>query len=145
MGKKPGQCVKISNFSNSKCARCPPGTFIDYNNYYNICSKCPRGQYSDQWNSLECKKCSDGDFPNEDQTACQNDTGEQNQLKSCPDTDRYNFLNDNKDIDDNLMRTINNDNMEKLKQTHMLRYRLKQAEQKYNNFRELNDEQLIDI
>lgn len=141
-GDKSGECVKISNFKDSKCARCPPGTFVDYNNYYNICSKCPRGQYSDQSNSLECKKCPKGDVPNDDQTGCMNNTDSVDTVKSCPETNYYNFLDDNEKIDETLINTIHNDNMNKLKHSNMLRYRLKQAEQKYDNFRELNDEQL---
>lgn len=71
-GDHPGECVKVVNSENAKCARCPPGTYVDYTNVEGVCTKCPAGQYSTKYNSLSCKPCADGS--EEGQNYCLSET-----------------------------------------------------------------------
>ena len=77
-GDHDGECVKVVNSKNAKCARCPPGTYVDYSNIDGICTKCPVGQYSDKYNSLTCKPCVAGS--KEGQNYCSSDSNKEDNL-----------------------------------------------------------------
>jgi hypothetical protein len=114
-GDSPGECVRNSNHKDSLCVRCPPGTYIDYGNVNDVCSPCPKGQKSDKYNSLDCKPCEN------DEAECVSELAE---------TTLEGPLNE---VVDQLY--INN--IDKLKQSQSLSFRLDRAEKKYDTYHEL--------
>ena len=109
-GDHDGECVKVINSKNAKCARCPPGTFVDYSNIEGICTKCPVGQYNDKYNSLTCKPCVDGS--EEGQNYCSSDSNEED-----------NLFNPSKENDEKLSNLYEN-NIRNLRQFQTLNDRL---------------------
>ena len=103
---------------NGVCARCPPGTYVDYSNTNTVCSKCPEGQDSKNYNSLDCSPCADGE-------ACPNSLLEKNGVQLDGSLDK-------------VIDTIYIHNIDKLKQTQALDHRLNKAQAKYDTYQELN-------
>jgi len=110
-GDSPGECVRNTNHKDSLCVRCPPGTYIDYGNVNEVCSKCPPNQYSDKFNSLDCKPCGND-------KECQSVLAETS-LEGPLD----------KAVDQLYIH-----NIDKLKQSQSLSFRLDRAEKKYDTY-----------
>ena len=94
-GDNPGECVKVINSNNAVCARCPPGTFIDYSNINEVCTVCPPGTYSDKHNSLSCKICQNENEAGENR--CDSDSSEESNTfnASVPDQNNLTTLYNN--------------------------------------------------
>ena len=55
-------CTKTINFKMT-CKPCPPGCFLEFQQFGEYCSKCPPGSfYQDQMGQLQCKHCTFGQF-----------------------------------------------------------------------------------
>jgi hypothetical protein len=115
-GDNHGECVRVTG--GGTCARCPPGTYVDYSNTSSVCSKCPYGQDSKNYNSLDCLPCADG-------ANCFNDPVEKAGVKLDGSLDK-------------VIDTIYIHNIDKLKQTQTLDHRLNKAQEKYDTYKELN-------
>jgi len=109
-GDHEGECVKVVNNKNAVCARCPPGTFVDYTNIDGVCTKCPPGQYSDKPNSLSCKPC-------------KNARGEGQQICSSDTNDEIDLFNPSKENDEKISALYEN-NIRNLKQFQTLNDRI---------------------
>ena len=111
-GDSPGECVRNSNHKDSLCVRCPAGTYIDYGNVNDVCSKCPKGQYSDKYNSLDCKPCEN------DEAECVSELAETSLEGPLDEVVDQLYIN----------------NIDKLKQSQSLSFRLDRAEKKYDTY-----------
>ena len=106
------KCVKIGN--NEPCFHCPAGTYIDYDNFNSVCSKCPYGTASVKANSFEC-------------TPMGGQTTTTTQLFP------------KQPIGDNLQDALNSlgqRNNEKFKKFESLQGRLERCKDKFDSFRE---------
>ena len=135
-GNDANECVKVSNSLDANCARCPPGTFIDYSNINDVCSPCPKNQYSDTYNQLQCKPCE----------------GALEGASNCggASSDASGNTNNNSQSDINLfepslgVETIVNEiydgNMKKFKQNQVLKQRIQKLQNKLSNYAYLEKE-----
>jgi len=125
-GNDETQCVKVLNDPIAKCARCPPGTFVDYNNTYGVCSICPANTYSDLNNSLECKKCKGA---SEGSTECTHVTPVSSNCNSKTSSHKNDDIMYTPTLEmDDKVKEIYQGNIAKLKQNETLKYRIRRIE-----------------
>ena len=125
-GNDEGQCVKVLNDPGEQCARCPPGTFVNYNNTSEVCSICPANTYSDLNNSLECKKCKGA---SEGSTECTHVTPVSSNCNSKTSSQKNDDIMYNPALEmDDKVKEIYRGNIAKLKQNETLKYRIRRIE-----------------
>jgi hypothetical protein len=133
-GNSTSECVKVISGENGTCARCPPGTYVDYANVTGVCTPCPAGQYSDSYNSLECKACAGAPAGSKNcnkQESVQMNENTCNQAQSgISGINVFDPTITNAEI----LSKIYNGNMQKFKQSEALKFRIKQLEQKMSNY-----------
>jgi hypothetical protein len=135
-GDGVNECVRNSNYRDSPCVRCPPGTFVDYNNFDNICTRCPINQYSEKFNSLECKPCLGAPAGSGTCDTIQ-------EPSSVCNSKSPNVLNLPEDIVGSVEALYDN-NIHKLKQSHTMNYRIDSAKKKYDLYKEFNKDTMRD-
>ena len=135
-GDNKGECVKVLNESNASCARCPPGTYVDYSNITNICTKCPPNTFSDTFNTLECKPCNGA---KEGSSRCLEDPNA-NKKQKCgnqwEDLSTINILDPTLKNEEIISKLYDN-NVRKFKQNETLKYRLRKLESKVKELQDL--------
>lgn len=138
-GNEVNECVKVSNSLDATCARCPPGTFIDYSNIDGVCSPCPVNQYNDKYNQLQCKPCPGAP---EGSSMCESITTEtpkdscklNNQMKS-----DVNLFEPTLEMD-TIVSELYDGNIKKFKQNEVLKHRIKKLQNKISDYAYLEKE-----
>ncbi len=132
-GDNVGECVKVLNETEGSCARCPPGTFIDYSNITEICTPCPQNTYTDKFNSSKCLPC-----PGQPQGSDRCPTARQD---TCENTTTNNFTTMNllsPDVENrDLLERIYDNNIRKFKQNEVINYRINRMKQKLADYTDL--------
>jgi len=134
-GNEANECVKVSNSLDANCARCPPGTFIDYSNINDVCSPCPKNQYSDSYNQLQCKPC-EGTL--EGASKCGSNTGDSSGNTNNSQSD-INLFEPTLDVD-RIVNQIYDGNIKKFKQNQALKHRIQKLQNKLSNYAYLEKE-----
>ena len=134
-GNEANECVKVSNSLDANCARCPPGTFIDYSNINDVCSPCPKNQYSDTYNQLQCKPCEGALEGASNCASASGDSSENTNNNSQMD----NFFEPTMSVD-TIVNQIYDGNIKKFKQNQVLKHRIQKLQNKLSNYAYLEKE-----
>ena len=134
-GNEANECVKVSNSLDANCARCPPGTFIDYSNINDVCSPCPKNQYSDTYNQLQCKPCEGALEGASNCASASGDSSENTNNNSQMD----NFFEPAMSVD-TIVNQIYDGNIKKFKQNQVLKHRIQKLQNKLSNYAYLEKE-----
>ena len=135
-GNEANECVKVSNSLDANCARCPPGTFIDYSNINDVCSPCPKNQYSDTYNQLQCKPCEGALKGASNCEGSSSDASENTNNNSQSD---INLFEPSLGVD-RIINQIYDGNIKKFKQNQVLKQRIQKLQNKLSNYAYLEKE-----
>ena len=135
-GNEANECVKVSNSLDANCARCPPGTFIDYSNINDVCSPCPKNQYSDTYNQLQCKPC-EGAL--EGASNCGGASSDASGNTNNNSQSDINLFEPSLGVD-RIVNQIYDGNIKKFKQNQVLKQRIQKLQNKLSNYAYLEKE-----
>ena len=136
-GNEVNECVKVSNSLDANCARCPPGTFIDYSNINDVCSPCPVNQYSDKYNQLQCKPC-EGALEGASNCEGASVDASRNATNNRSQSD-INLFEPTLGMD-KIVSTIYDGNIKKFKQNQVLKHRIQKLQNKLSSYAYLEKE-----